>query len=247
MIIPYTNNNYFLLYPQIPTICEKPPILFAILNGMLNYGKDEKISIKDLAKNGRTKVFDFDYPLSQNVSRESFETMILNKFLTRRIGFETFTAFQIALNVKLNEIMPMYNKMFDSLENWNIFNDGEKIERNGYDNRVVENQSNSNNQVSTSANTTSDRRMSDTPQNELENVRDGSYVTNYNYDTNNDQSSSSGTTSNNSNTHDDNTYHEVIKHTNANKIEIMKQMQQDIKSIYALIFDDLDCLFYQLV
>ncbi len=57
--------------------------------------------------------------------------MILNKFLTRRIGFDTVTAFKIQLNVKMNEIMPKFNKLFNSLENWDIFNDGEIIERNG--------------------------------------------------------------------------------------------------------------------
>ena len=39
------------------------------------------------------------------------------------------TAFKIALNVKLNEIMPVYNKMFDFLDGWDLFNDGEKTIR----------------------------------------------------------------------------------------------------------------------
>ena len=37
----------------------------------------------------------------------------------------------------------------------------------------------------------SDRRNSNTPQNQLQNVRDGSYVTNYNYDTDNVKSNDS--------------------------------------------------------
>ena len=40
------------------------------------------------------------------------------------------------------------------------------------------------------------------------------------------------------------TYQEIIQHTNANKIEILKEMQENIKSIYTLIFKDLDILFY---
>ena len=251
MIVPYIDNNYFLMYPPIPTICEKPPTIYSILDSVVNYGKQEKQKVKNLAKYGRASIFDFEYPLSENISKEDFECMILNRYLMRRIGFDTVNLFKIQLDVKLNEIMPMYNKMFDSLENWNIFNDGEKTERDGYDNRITTNESNTNSTATNNTidNNTSDRRNSDTPQNKLEDVRDGSYVTNYNYDTNNanSNSNSTGTSQNNSNTHDDNTYHEVIKKDVSNKIEILKQMQQDIKSIYTLIFNDLDCLFYQLV
>ena len=251
MIVPYIDNNYFLMYPRIPTICEKPPTIYSILDGVVNYGKPEKQKVKNLAKYGRTAIFDFDYPLTSNISKEDFECMILNRFLMRRIGFDTVTLFKIQLDVKLNEIMPMYNKMFDSLQNWNIFNDGEKTIRDGYDNRITVNESNTNSTATNTTNdsNTSDRRNSDTPQNKLEDVRDGSYVTEYNYDTNNAESNSnsSGTSQNNSNTHDDNTYHETITKDVSNKLEVLKQMQQDIKSIYTLIFNDLDCLFYQLV
>ena len=103
--------------------------------------------------------------------------------------------------------------------------------------------------MKSNSNNISDRRKSDTPQNELQNVRDGSYVTEYNYDTNsaNDTSESKGTSQNTLNTNDDNAYNEIIEKTNANKIEILKQMQQEIKSIYSLIFDELDDLFYSVI
>lgn len=251
MIIPYIDNNYFMPFPFIPTLNEKPPTLYSLLESIVNYGKDDKTKIKDLAKEGRYKIFDFDYPLSDKISKEDFECMILNHYISRRIGFDTPTLFKIQLNVKLNEIMPMYNKMFDALDGWNIFNDGEKAVRYGTDNREINSTSNTENNLqntSTSQNT-SDRRYSDTPQNELDNVRQGKYVTEYNYDTNNaeDNSESNGTSNNTTNTNDDNTYNETIEKTNANKIEILKQMQSEIKSIYSLIFKDLDCLFYSII
>ena len=251
MIIPYIDNNYFMPFPFIPTLNEKPPTLYSLLESIVNYGKDDKTKIKDLAKEGRYKIFDFDYPLSDKISKEDFECMILNHYISRRIGFDTPTLFKIQLNVKLNEIMPMYNKMFDALAGWNIFNDGEKVVRYGTDNREINSTSNTENNLqntSTSQNT-SDRRYSDTPQNELDNVREGKYVTEYNYDTNNaeDNSESNGTSNNTTNTNDDNTYNETIEKTNPNKIEILKQMQSEIKSIYSLIFKDLDCLFYSII
>ena len=251
ILFPYIDNGYPLIYPFLPRNCDKPPTIYSLLESIVNYGKDDKTKIKDLAKYGRFKIFDFDYPLSDKISKEEFECMILNHYITRRIGFDTPTLFKIQLNVKLNEIMPLYNKMFDSISGWDIFKDGEKISRYGTDNREISSTSETENNLhneSTSSNT-SDRRESDTPQNELDNVRDGKYVTKYNYDTNsgNDESDSNGTSNNTTNTNDDNIYNETIEKTNANKIEILKQMQQEIKSIYSLIFKDLDDLFYSII
>ena len=247
MIIPYIDNNYFMPFPFMPSNCEKPPTVYALLESIVNFGKDDKTKIKDLAKEGRSKIFDFSYPLTTNISKEDFECMILNHYISRRIGFETPTLFKIQLNVKLNEIMPMYNKMFDALNGWDIFKDGEKTTRSGYDNRDITSDTSNELHNSSSSTGISDRRGSDTPQNVLENVREGKYVTEYNYDTNEayDNSESNGSSTNV--TKDKNTYSETIEKTSANKIEILKQMQSEIKSIYSLIFKDLDDLFYSII
>ena len=254
MMYPYI-DNYFMFYPRIPTICDMPPTLYSILESIVNYGKDEKTKIKDLAKAGRTTIFNFDYTLTNNISKEDFECMILNHFLMRRIGFETVTAFRIQLNVKINEIMPLYNKMFDALENWNILNDGETETKTGTNNKTSNNTSSASNQITNSSTTSdtniSDRRNSELPQNQLSELRDGNYVTNYNYDTNTnnaqDSSTSSGSSTSTNNGTDSNTYNETITRTPSDKIAIYKEFQENIKSIYGMIFKDLECLFYQLV
>lgn len=173
-LLPYIDNGYPLIYPFLPRNCDKPPTIYSLLESIVNYGKDDKTKIKDLAKVGRTKIFDFDYPLSDKISKEEFECMILNHYLTRRIGFDTPTLFKIQLNVKLNEIMPMYNKMFDSISGWDIFKDGEKTTRYGTDNREINSTSNTENTLHNKSNSEniSDRRKSDTPQNELDNVKE---------------------------------------------------------------------------
>lgn len=251
-----TKNN-FICYPFLPPNCDKPPTVYSILNSIVNGTKEpnEYTKIKDLAKEGRSTIFDFDYPLTQNVSAETFETMILNHYMMRRIGFDTVTAFKLQLNVKLNEIMPIYNKMFDSLENWDIFNDGEKQIRSGFDNRdsnsKSENINNLENNSNTNTTTTSDNRSSDTPQNQLEDVKNGNYVTQYSYDTNinsgTDNSTSVGNSKTNSNTSEKNNYEETITRTPADKISILKDMQTNIKNIYTMIFDELDVLFYGII
>lgn len=245
--------NYFspLFTPYLPTLNQKPPTIYALLESIVNFGKDDKTKIKDLASVGRTTFFDFDYPLTKNITKEQFEIMILNKFLMRRIGFDTLTAFKIQLNVKLNSIMPMYNKMFDAIENWNIFNDGESETKQGTDNRTTSNTSNNSltNNSTTQNNSTSDRRKSELPQDQLENLRDGMYVGEYNYDTDSSNSQDNSTTngSSSSNGTDNNSYNETTTRTPADKISIMKEMQENINSIYEMIFKDLECLFYQLV
>lgn len=255
-MIPYY-NGLFMFYPFLPPNCNKPPTLYSVLNSIVNGDKDEDeyTKIKDLAQEGRSTIFNFDYPLSQYIEKENFETMILNHFLQRRIGFETVTAFRIQLDVKLNEIMPLYNKMFNALDNWEIFNDGEVTTRTGTDNTTTQNTNNTSNSLTNQSTTTttdiSDRRNSVLPQNQLSELRDGNYVTNYNYDTNTnngqDNSTSQGTSQATNNGTDNKQYNETITRTPADKIAILKEMQENIKSIYTMIFKDLDCLFYQLV
>ena len=247
MMMPYDNYGNLFFVPFIPVMNERPPTLYSLLQSIVNYGKDEQTKIKDLAKAGRTKIFDFDYPLSDKITKEDFECMILNHFIMRRIGFDTLTAFKIQLDVKLNEIMPMYNKLIDLLYEENAF--GEITKKTGKDNRVVQNATT--NEMENSSNTEheniSDRRGSDTPQNHLENVRDGSYVTEYHYDKDNskntDTSKSNGKS--NSNTKDDNVYEETTSRINL--FEVYAKLNEEIKNIYTMIFKDLDCLFYQLV
>ena len=87
--------------------------------------------------------------------------------------------------------------------------------------------------------------------NQLSELRDGNYVTNYNYDTNTnngqDNSRSQGTSQATNNGTDNKQYNETITRTPADKIAILEEMQENIKSIYTMIFKDLECLFYQLV
>lgn len=233
------NPYLYFWYPPIPRTNDKPPTLYAILESIVNYGTDNKKKISDLAKYGRTTIFDFDYPLSENISKEEFETMILNKFLMRRIGFETVTSFKIQLNIKLNEIMPLYNKMFDLIYEEKLF--GDVTIKDGFDDKTSEN---SNSVTNTAENdTTADLRYSKMPQNKLSNVRDGSYVTDYNYNQNNSKDSSKST--GNSNGKENKNYHETTQ--KINMVEMLEKFNKEIKNIYTLIFNELEELFYQIV
>lgn len=245
----------WLMIPQIPSNCEKPPTVYSILESIVNYGTDDKKRIKDLAKYGRAKIFNFIYPLSGKVSREDFECQILNHYLMRRINFDTPTAFSIMLNTKLNEIMPKYNKLFDSLDYINFYDLTEKIGHVSEDivgETTKTQELTQSNNAQTNMNSISDRRNSELPQSELENLRDGSYVSDYNYDTNTSNSTDKSTanstqngTDTNSNNRENN-YTETIKHTPADVIRLYEEYQENVEHIYSLIYKDLDCLFYGL-
>jgi hypothetical protein len=230
MLWKYSDADYI---NYINNVTNKPPTVYFLLESIVNYGKDEKTKIKDLASEGRTRFFNFDYPLTNKIDKATFETNILNHFMMRRIGAETFTAFQINLNAKMNEIMPLYNMMFDSLDGIDLLN--ESYTRTGTDN------SNTTNSIENTSNTTSDRRYSDTPQNRLSEIQSGEYVTEYNLDSNNDHSTSDGESENTR------TYTETITKSPSNKIQHLKELQKEIKSIYSLIYEDLDDLFYGLI
>lgn len=209
-----------------------PPTVYSLLKSYVNFANDEPVKVTDLAKAGRTAFFDFEYPLTNLVSKEDFECMILNHFIMRRIGYETVTAFKIALNVRLNEIMPTYNKLFEALDGWSLF-DGESTSRSLT-------KSDNNQLVSDGTiNDTSDRRFSNTPQNKILQVQDGSYMSEYNYDQN---SNASHNTTATSATGSEN---EIVTHTLADKIGVYETFLKNKTHIYSMIFEDLEQLFYQ--
>ena len=230
MLWKYSDRDYL---NYIDNVRNKPPTVYFLLESIVNYGKDEKTKIKDLASEGRERFFNFDYPLTDKVDRATFETNILNHFMMRRIGAETFTAFQINLNAKMNEIMPLYNMMFDAINGIDLIN--ESYTRTGTDN------SNTSNSIENNSNTTSDKRYSDTPQNKLTEVQSGEYVTEYNFDTNKDHSTSEGSSEN------ARTYSETYTKSPSNKISQIKEIQKEMKSIYSLIYEELDDLFYGII
>ena len=224
----------------------EPPTVYSILNSYVNYAKDEPEKIKDLAKTGRAVFFDFVYPLTDKIEKEAFEVMILNRFMMRRIGYETVTAFKLQLNVKLNSIMPIYNKLFDALDGWEIFNDGEKVTRTNTVNRSGTDVNNTTGSVTSTDSSISDQRYSDTPQNHLSDVTSGEYVTDYrkNSDSGSSQSNTTGSSTTNSNGTEN--VSETIIRTPADKMSLYRSFIESRKSIYDMIFNDLEDLFYKI-
>lgn len=224
-----------------------PPTIYAILNSYVNFGNPNPVAIPELAKEGRGAIFSFTYNLTSKISKEEFEVMILNHYMMRRIGFETPTGFKLALQVKLNEILPLYNKLFDALDGWDIFNDGEETIRTMTDAGINSSTNGLTSETISANNNTSDRRYSKMPQNELSDIRNGSHITDYNYDVNDDSGSVNSTTSGTTNETTNKTINENVKRSPADKMAIYQTMFENINHIYSRIFKELDDLFYGLV
>ena len=240
------------IYPMIPNLMklgishDEPPTIYSLLNSYVNFSKEEPVKIADLARTGRVMFFDFEYPLAEGMNKADFETMILNHFIMRRIGYETVTAFKIALNVKLNEIMPMYNKMFDSIQDWNIFADGETTTRDYTDDRTTSGDNTINTVNNTTGNTTSDQRVSDTPQNQIDDVKAGKYVSNYEFDTDTSNSENVMNSNSTNNISDNDIIHETVKKSPSDKMKLYTEFLKNRQNVYTMIFKDLDVLFYQI-
>lgn len=60
------------------------------------------------------KVFDFYFPIFDEGYRLVLERKILKHYYTQEIGEETVGLWKLRLNTRLNEIMPYYNKLYES-------------------------------------------------------------------------------------------------------------------------------------
>lgn len=213
---------------------DMPPTMYALMNSIVNYNADEITKITELASKARSTIFDFDYPL-ENAFKENFEITFLNHYMMRRIGFETFTAFKINLMTKLNEVMPKYNMMLEGFKNLDFLGDTEEHIRN--EKSKNETETTSTGEIST----TNDNRYSDTPEDRLADVRNGSYISDYTYNqgTNDSRNDTSGQT----NFETD----ENIKIIKKDSIDEYQKFMKVANSVYSMLFNELDVLFYGLI
>ena len=70
--------------------------------------------VDDVIEKSIGGIFDFDFPIFDENYRSVLEKKILKHYYTREIGLETVGLWKLKLNTKLNEIMPYYNKLYNS-------------------------------------------------------------------------------------------------------------------------------------
>lgn len=67
-----------------------------------------------IIEKARPIIFDFDYPIFDTSYKKILETKIIKHFFIREIGLETPALWKFYLDMKMNEIMPYYNQLYES-------------------------------------------------------------------------------------------------------------------------------------
>nr|UWI12023.1 MAG: hypothetical protein [Bacteriophage sp.] len=228
-------------------------------------GADNVDSILDKCWN---KVFNFDFPIFDENYRQVLCRKILKHYYTREIAHETVGRWKLALNAKLNEIMPYYNQLYKSeLLEFNPFYDVDLTrsrEGSGTSNKTsnnTETNSGTSKNVSSgsgTSNTDTLNRFSDTPQNSMDTqgiadsvplttvtkVNEDNTTTNESTDTltRNDNKTGSGT----ENINNTDKYIETVKGKQGteNYSSLLKKFRETFLNIDMMIIEDCsDCFF----
>lgn len=214
------------------------------------------------------KVFNFDFPIFDENYRQVLCKKILKHYYTREIAHETVGRWKLALNAKLNEIMPYYNQLYKSeLLEFNPFYDVDLTrsrEGSGTSNRTTNNteiNSGTSKNVSSGSgtnNTVTLNRYSDTPQNSMDTqgiadnvplttvtkVNEDNTTTNESTDTLTRNDSKTGNGTENINNTDQ--YIEKVKGKQGteNYSSLLKKFRETFLNIDMMIIDDCsDCFF----
>ena len=219
---------------------EKPPTIKAILESIVNYGVDNPVGLSQLANLGHDKIFSFDYDLDESLfTKDSFEINILNHFIDRRIGYETVGAFKLKLQVKIMEILPVVNMLIKTY--YELINQGlvNKTIRTKTENNLYSKDSNGN----STSNTEIENKFSDTPQNRINDIKNGSYASEYTNNTSNNKSSANSEDL----SADDKSLTEEIEKINGDEVLKSLKLIKETKNIYSIVYAELECLFYNLL
>lgn len=205
------------------------------------------ITIQTLINNG----FDFQldkYPIFDENYRETLNNKILNHYFDAEIGFETAPLFRHYLLAKLNEIMPIYNVMYEKQKDLleNIFGNVNLTETFESENSNNSNVSN-NSQSHSTGNSNMKNLFQDTPQGELDttSINNQKWATNLSLNENSTNGNITDNSTSIGNSNGTNNYIKKIIGNNGGKynIELLKEIQNSMLNIDIMIINELQDLF----
>lgn len=201
------------------------------------------LTIKQLKENN-IPFFNFNYPIFNEEYRPILEDKIIRHFYFREIGFETVGRFLFELETKLNEIMPFYNKMyestlleFDPLLNYQVKETYEKM-------NVGNTEGNANSNTTGSHNEKANQLFSDTPQGRVD-FNTTSHVTSMTQDVNTSSNSNISTISQ---SQSNNEREEFVRTMEGNiGVQTFSQLINDFRKTFInvdlMVMDELNELF----
>ena len=215
--------------------------------------------IDDVISNSWSKIFD-NFPIFDESYRSVLCSKILKHYYTREISAETVGLWQLWLNTRMGEIMPYYNKLYESaLLEFDPFKDtnysrnhggtftGDTV-RNGRSDVSVDNS------VTSNGTSNSKNLFSDTPQGAITNIENESYLTNATLikdtDTNTTNTDGNSTTQNTETTgitNTDNWIETIVgKQSTVSYSKLLQEFRDTFLNIDVMIINDLSDLFMNL-
>jgi len=199
------------------------------------------IQIRNLVENGYT-IFDFDYPIFDESYRKVLEQKIIDRYYFREIGLETPAQFKHFLKMRLNEIMPYYNQLYESESL--VFDPMTNVDVTETQTREtqMESSSSTSGTGSSESESTSKNVFQDTPQSRLGDVN---YATNINDDSNQLKGQSENTSSGEGQSNSMETYEMRRFGTEGMRYpaSVLMEWRQSFLNIDVQILDDLNDLF----
>lgn len=205
------------------------------------------------------------YPMHQESYRLLLNDKIYKHYAYREIGFETPALFKHYLNMKMNEIMPYYNQLYDIQVEFLKQNVFRNVNRTETENGTIKDEGDgtadfADDRTITDAGTHSDhdtnqRIYSDTPMSPLnfENIQTGKYATDVTFEDNNN-SGSTGNKRTHGGTTTERTTDDNIRTVDLKRIftgndgrlypsEVLAKAKAEILNIDMMIIDELNPLF----
>ena len=215
--------------------------------------------IDDVISNSWNKIFD-NFPIFDESYRSVLCSKILKHYYTREISAETVGLWQLWLNTRMAEIMPYYNKLYESaLLEFDPFKDTNYTRNHGgtFTGDTVRNgrsEIDVDNSVTSNGTSNSKNLFSDTPQGAITNIENESYLTNATLikdtDTNTTNTDGNSTTQNTETTgitNTDNWIETIVgKQSTVSYSKLLQEFRDTFLNIDVMIINDLSDLFMNL-
>ena len=215
--------------------------------------------IDDVISNSWNKIFD-NFPIFDESYRSVLCSKIIKHYYTREISAETVGLWQLWLNTRMGEIMPYYNKLYESaLLEFDPFKDTNYTRNHGgtFTGDTVRNgrsEIDVDNSVTSNGTSNSKNLFSDTPQGAMTNIENESYLTNATLikdtDTNTTNTDGNSTTQNTETTgitNTDNWIETIVgKQSTVSYSKLLQEFRDTFLNIDVMIINDLSDLFMNL-
>ena len=226
---------------QVRTICESQ----AKISGYAGVDPFE------IVKNAYPRIF-LDFPIYDESHREELCTKILLHYYMDEIGLETYALWKLQLNIRLREIMPFFNTLYEAMGHSDLFSN---VNINRTYNKRGTNDTKSENTTSASTKGTNQGKehsldkYSETPQGGLSGIESDKYLTNARITENGREDTTATSTDGKANFSQNDLSNETYEERTSGKdggksyFELLQEYREKIITIDNQIIENLSNLF----